>query len=302
MFRKTIVGVDGLDGGADALALARVLSAPDADIVLVHAYPFGSPTGVSDDPRSIEPPLRDEAEKMLTELAPEDARISTLVVGDLSPGRALHRVALERDADLIVVGSAHRGRMGRLLVGDVARGTLHGAPCAVAVASRGYLEHAGPLGVIGVGFDGNPQAEEALQVAARLAGHFEARLRVLAAAATRAPLHPGYAYSFDFTDVRERRRVLIGQALDHAAARLTVAAETEIVDAPASQALETLSAHVDLLVTGSRGWGAALRVVLGSTSDHLTRTAACPVLVVPGAIAAESEEHAAPAERPAPTT
>lgn len=38
MFSKIIVGVDGGPGGADALALAQALAAPDSDLVLVHVW------------------------------------------------------------------------------------------------------------------------------------------------------------------------------------------------------------------------------------------------------------------------
>ena len=38
---------------------------------------------------------------------------------------------------------------------------------------------------------------------------------------------------------------------------------------------------VDLLVMGSRGYGPARRVLLGSVSSELARSAPCPLLVVP---------------------
>ena len=41
MFNKVIVGDDGLDGGADALALAQAL-APNAELVVASAFPWDS--------------------------------------------------------------------------------------------------------------------------------------------------------------------------------------------------------------------------------------------------------------------
>ncbi|HEY8582999.1 MAG TPA: universal stress protein, partial [Capillimicrobium sp.] len=70
-------------------------------------------------------------------------------------------------------------------------------------------------------------------------------------------------------------------ALDEAIAALGVPAEGEIVEGHAGRRLAELSGSVDLLVCGSRGWGAPRRVVLGSTSDHVIHHASCPVLVVP---------------------
>jgi nucleotide-binding universal stress UspA family protein len=66
---------------------------------------------------------------------------------------------------IIVVGSAHHGRVGRVLAGDVTAGTLHGAPCPVLVAPRGHVERAGGLQAIGVGFDGSPESQAAVELA-----------------------------------------------------------------------------------------------------------------------------------------
>ena len=40
MFSKIIVGIDGSDGGRDAIALARALADKKADIVLLTAFPY----------------------------------------------------------------------------------------------------------------------------------------------------------------------------------------------------------------------------------------------------------------------
>ena len=42
------------------------------------------------------------------------------------------------------------------------------------------------------------------------------------------------------------------------------------------------SRDADLLVVGSRGSGGFTRLLLGSTSSHVTHHAACPVVVIPG--------------------
>jgi nucleotide-binding universal stress UspA family protein len=45
--------------------------------------------------------------------------------------------------------------------------------------------------------------------------------------------------------------------------------------------LDELATKVDLVVCGSRGWGAVRRVILGSTADRLIHSSPSPVLVVP---------------------
>ena len=50
---------------------------------------------------------------------------------------------------------------------------------------------------------------------------------------------------------------------------------------PAEEIAEACEQGVDLLVTGSRGYGPMTRVLLGSVSRKLINEAPCPVLVVP---------------------
>jgi nucleotide-binding universal stress UspA family protein len=45
--------------------------------------------------------------------------------------------------------------------------------------------------------------------------------------------------------------------------------------------LAVYSGSVDLLIVGSRGYGPVGRLVHGSTSSRLARSAACPLLVLP---------------------
>jgi len=66
-------------------------------------------------------------------------------------------LAQERAADLIVVGSSRHAFLGRILLGDDARESLDGAPCAVAIAphefagSPGGISSGAPIVVAGVG-------------------------------------------------------------------------------------------------------------------------------------------------------
>ena len=54
----------------------------------------------------------------------------------------------------------------------------------------------------------------------------------------------------------------------------------------AAELLAEHSRHVDLLVTGSRGYGPARAVLAGGVSGRLLRSAQCPVVVVPRGVEA----------------
>jgi nucleotide-binding universal stress UspA family protein len=90
-----------------------------------------------------------------------------------------------------------------------------------------------------------------------------------------------YAFNYPVDGLLGELRTAAGDALAEAAAELDIPATTTVIDGPAGHALERLSRSVDVVVTGSRGWGPARRVILGSATSHLTRHAACPVIVVP---------------------
>ena len=79
-----------------------------------------------------------------------------------------------------MVGSSHRGAVGRVVPGSVGESLLSGAPCAVAIAPRGFTaEDLGSRGVIGVGIDHSHESRLALREAVRLAELLGLRLRLI---------------------------------------------------------------------------------------------------------------------------
>jgi nucleotide-binding universal stress UspA family protein len=205
-------------------------------------------------------------------------------VADLSPARALQQVAEDLGADLIVVGSA-RHAAGRLLAGSVAGSTRSGAPCPVAVSPAGY--EGSRLSTVGVAFDGSPESREALILAADLVRARSARLRVVhVVGQPREVVAPMYPLAYAPHEWEHHGELEVARArsvMERAVADLgrEVEAEGEVVFGHARKELASLSRWLDLLVVGSRGWGPARRVLLGSTSNHLMHHAACPVLVIP---------------------
>ena len=138
MFHTVLIGVDGRPGGQDAIALARAL-APEADLVLGHVFPF-APTASLVMAIDYGNALLAESRALLREARAgaglTDTRLEAL--SGSSPAKALHGLAERESVDLLLVGSAHHGPLGRALLGDVGRAALHGSPCPVAVAPRGF--------------------------------------------------------------------------------------------------------------------------------------------------------------------
>jgi nucleotide-binding universal stress UspA family protein len=291
MFRTIVVGVDAREGGRDALALAeRLARAFDGELIAVHAYPYDYfvSRGANAD---FESAMQSAARETLdTELERAAAVAEPVVIADDSPGRALHRIAERRHADLIVVGSAHRGRIGRVLAGDVTAGTLHGAPCAVLVAPRGYRDRGGDLQTIGVGYEGSPEAQAALELAGEIAAATGARLRVIDVVVSPEVGGPFPAYRPDWTEHARIRREEAEERLAAVLAELGDVATGDVAFGNPARELAFEGNHLDLLVTGSRGYGPVRRLMLGSTSSKLVHEAPCPVLVLARTAVHEHEQ------------
>ncbi len=275
---RLLVGYDGSEGGRDALELARVLgSVEESSALVVAVMPYTPlPIGFTElerDAAEQAEPLLGEARERLDEPRGRDARLRRRLDG----GRD-HRRRRSRRTDAIVLGSPHRGAVGRALIGSVAEGVLHGAPCAAVVAPRGYAGNGhGPFATIAVAYDGTPEAKAALARARALAEESRAALRVLTVVAPPVAL-PGAAGYAPVNPPDPDKVIAEGVA----AAGVAVPVDGRRLDGPPAQALaEACEDGVDLLVAGSRGYGPMTRLLLGSVSSRLVAIAPCPVLVVP---------------------
>jgi nucleotide-binding universal stress UspA family protein len=275
---RLLVGYDGSDGGRDALELARELlgTTGEGSAMVVAVIPYGPlPVRFAEleaDAAAAAEPLLSEARERL-----QGIEVQTRAFGGGSPAWVLTDLAERHRVDLIVVGSPHRGAIGRTLIGSVAEGVLHGAPCAVAVAPRGAQAGHRPFSLIGVAYDGTPEAKAALQRARVLAEEWGAAVRVLTVVAPPVAL-PGVA---GYTPVEPPEPDdLLDEGVGALGTRIAVEGR-KLHGPPAPTLASACKDGIDLLVAGSRSYGPMLRVLLGSVSSRLIAEAPCPVLVVP---------------------
>jgi nucleotide-binding universal stress UspA family protein len=136
-----IVGLDGRSHDRDALALARSLqSVLGGSLVLAHVVPPG-PAGPG--MAEYEAIVWREGRELLARMSADAGEdVETQLVGPCPAARGLSWVAAEWNAGTLVLGSTHRGAIGRIVPGGVASQLLARAPCAIAVAPLGYAERA----------------------------------------------------------------------------------------------------------------------------------------------------------------
>jgi nucleotide-binding universal stress UspA family protein len=275
------VGVDGRQGGRDALALAALLQRTGGgELMAVRVYQCDRSVDFDQAEReeaALAQELRADLEGELTR-AGVSAR--AYVVTDPAPARALHTLAEAGGADLIVVGSSHLAGAARVFAGDDAIATLRGAPCAVAVAPREFGAHASELRLIGVALSEAPESRDALELGRRLAARAGARVRAIHVV---QPEHLGPIATFDAAwpnyDASARRTG--ERLLDDVLGELRDDVEAEVLVGTAWQALAARTEELDLLMVGSRPHGTLRRLALGSTSTELVRRSSCPVLLPP---------------------
>lgn len=274
MFDRILIGVDGRDGGRDAIALATQFAEPEAEFVLAHVCGTRLVPGRAADPvitAQIEPAL--ELLKREQDAASVEARHSVWI--DHNVGRGLHHLAEDWQADLLVIGSCHRGLLGRVFLGDDMLDSLNGAPCAVAIAPHGYTAAMRAFATIGVGSDGSAESDWALTVARDVASRFDAKVRAMAVVSLHSipygrPVPANWPEFVKRLLDSERRRL---DALDDV--------EGDVSYGDPSEELARFGEQLDLLVVGSRSYGPVGRLFNGSTSNYLARRTRCPLLVLP---------------------
>ena len=285
-----VVGYDGRLEGRDAVALgtslARALDEPLL-VACVHQSPETA-LGLS------AAELRAQAERTAAEgaaTAPAELERRHIAVLGRSAAQGLHDFAEEERPTALVVGSSHRGPLGRVIAGNVASRLFVGSACPVAVAPRGYARRPDTqLRSIGVGFDDSPESWNAVQRAAALGVAAGATLRVIHALqpVIAPPMAPEESERLT-RELRAHREL----ALNRAAASVSkdLRAETTLLVGDPVLVLEhEASRGLDLLVLGARGYGPLRRVLLGSVSTELVCHSPCPVLVVPRSV--EFDPHA----------
>ncbi len=267
---KVLIGVDGSDRSADAIAFGRALAvAAGTSVILATAHQSDSPQ-----PRIDGFPayagLREEAEAMLARHALmllDVGDVELRLLADHSPARALQASAEQDGAGIIVVGSSHVGRLGRVLPGSTAERLLHGAPCPVAVVPRGFRSHGLPEDpVIGCGYQPTADGASALGAAEELALALDGSLRVMQVVEPPSHLYDTGEVPLNMPEIDARVRADAERALtervEHLSARLRHV-EGTIHDGRPADRLIALTETVDLMVVGSRGYGPLKAVLLG---------------------------------------
>lgn len=280
---RVLVGVEPGPASRQALAFVAALRrATRCDVSVVQVvWPLGEhlrlgvPLPIPAEhlrPEVHEPLLRDLKE--WTGTIPGEGSVSVRISPAYSRVDAhLAALAVDENADLLVVGSHRRSTVARLWQGSVSRGVLHQATCNVATVPGGDasmdLRDAPTFRRVLVPTDLSPLSNRALVAACGL----------LSPGGTLHLLHV-VGSGDDEVAARAQLMALVPAGL---AAR-GLHAEVEVVaDKEAALAITQAAARlgVDAVCMATHGRSGLSRVALGSQAAEVVRRASRPVLLVP---------------------
>jgi nucleotide-binding universal stress UspA family protein len=284
-FRSIMVPLDGsqLAEGAIQYALA-IAERAQAKVRFVLVNPHSYP------PLLIEPPtvyLREVTERFRERLG---SCLSSLILnGPVAPSLAKH--AREIGADLVVMTTHGWGGLRRAWLGSVTEELIRSTEIPVLVIRPGKDGSLPSLDLreILVPLDGSLLAEVALQPAAAMAKLWNAKISLLQV------VHPTVLagdptagspvkHNDELIQIGEEANAYVRDEVDRL--RLTGAAVSGGAIVATAGVAQTLlgvakSERVSLIAMATHGRGGLPRLVLGSVTNKIVRTAEVPVLVVP---------------------
>jgi nucleotide-binding universal stress UspA family protein len=191
--------------------------------------------------------------------------------------------ALDRDADLIVMGTHGRRGVKRFMLGSVTEEVARCAPCSVLTV-QGDTEHApSRIDRVLVPVDLSDMTETLLQTAGAVAASFAASLDVLHVVEPlpfSIPMLGGITLNDLLPDPRDRAQEVLDTQVE-TVARSDVAVRTHVAQGKPDLAILQMAGELDtdLIVIASHDASRVERVFLGSTTSRVVRRSTCPVLI-----------------------
>lgn len=293
MVHRILVPLDGSPLSEQAVPYAQALAtAAKADLIFMRAVLTAGQAGGA---ASFNQSLREEGRQYLDAHQVAARRAGLHAEGHVwedEAGYSIRQMVEIHRPDLVVMSTHGRSGLGRVVWGSVADYVLHHTTVPILMIPRGveggWTNMSRPRFVVPL--DGSSLAEEALPIAEELARAFTGEIVLVEAAEPSAWLQgtdPWAAYSADFSlyELGLEQTEAAGRYLDSVANTLNQKGITASVtvqnDRAASAIRQAVRDHqARAIVMATHGRGGTTRLLMGSVTDAVVRSARVPVLVV----------------------
>jgi nucleotide-binding universal stress UspA family protein len=301
---KVVVGVDGSKHSQRAVQFAGRLVDPLKDTIVLH---YSVPTAALESMRPESTSVYTRAREAFADAVFRESREALPAAFRAScvtehsrqrPHKGLLTTAQVHGAELIVVGARGTGRLQRILLGSVSRAVAHACQVPTLIVRNPYPEPvAGPLKVL-IACAGPKAGEGISALLHKFTWPIGSQAKVIHVIES---LFAGEIPQWLIDKARSQEIELQARAwvLQHEQDKEVAQQAMESycqtlpdglkpVDvivtegSPTKEILEHLEQEpFDLTVVGSHGYGPVMRVLLGSTSEHVLAHAPASVLIVP---------------------
>lgn len=269
---------NGSKPARDAGVLLRSLAGPGLVEVTVNvcdsvefAYPQ-EPWKFGEEPRPRAQP--DEVAASEVALFKAEGFEADQYLGTGVPAEQILELVKAGGYDITMLGAGSSRWLENLLLGSTSTRVLHSSPSSVLIVHRFEDPTVKPRVLLAT--DGSADAEHALTTFLGLADPLKVSVKVISVADALPWIAPELPEALPVSEAVDAMESLAKQSAERAAARLGEAGFTVeavcLTGAPVRVILDE-ARDCDLVVVGSRGLGAAGRMVMGSVSEQVARLA-----------------------------
>ena len=267
------------------VAIAREF---DAALYVCHVIDLSALTLYGEfqiDPVGQQGRIQEEAEEQLARMPGLEGIPWEPLIGMGQPAAEIARIVEEKGVDLVIASTRGHSGLKRLILGSVTQRLMRTLPCpllAVQDPEEGFIARTAPgirLKKILVGCDFSADSTLGLQYGLSLAQEFEADLHLVHV--MEPPVYPDFLTPAEQSQdmvridlVKEKLDALVPRE-----ARNWCNPKTAVLRGQAYEEIVAyaMTQNMDMIVMGTRGYGAVKTLFMGSTTDRVVRRSPCPV-------------------------